>query len=177
MILAELLLNRIASTRTARVAGRLCGPISLGVDSVYLIWFLHRVPRAREEDFRTVVYHAIEVFRRHGAIGGSVMEMSDPTPKYGCSAVEAGVEVAPDEVFYAELAYFHDRAHYDEVMPKVDADPELEELYGTLVRTVDISRILRGEFSTVYELLNAEEHDRYRSTPRSQWQPAERETT
>ncbi|WP_175412695.1 DUF1428 family protein [Streptomyces sp. TRM64462] len=142
---------------------------------MYLIWFLHRVPRSREEDFRTVVYQAIEVFRRHGAIGGTVMEMSDPAAKYGCSAIAAGVDVAPDEVLYAELAYFHDRAHYDEVMPKVDADPELEELYGKLLQTVDISRILRAEFSTLFELVNADERDRYQRTPRTQWQPAPQE--
>lgn len=105
------------------------------------------------------------------------MQMSDPTAKYGCSAIAAGVDVAPDEVLYAELNYFHDRAHYDEVMPKVDVDPELEDLYDTLVRTVDISRILRAEFSTVYELLNSGEHDRYRSTPHSQWHPADQEST
>ncbi|MBB4901888.1 DUF1428 family protein [Streptomyces griseomycini] len=146
------------------------------VDSVYFIWFLHRVPRSREEDFRTVVYDAVEVFRRHGAIGGTVMEVSDPAAKYGCSDIESGVDVAADEVIYAELTYFHDRAHYDEVMPKVDADPELAELYEKLVETVDVSRILRSEMSTVFELMNTDEYAKYRSTPHRQWHPAHRET-
>ncbi|MEW1699192.1 DUF1428 family protein [Streptomyces sp. NPDC093249] len=143
---------------------------------MYLIWFLHRVPKSREEEFLTVVHDAIEVFRRNGAIGGTVMEVSDPAAKYGCSDIASGVDVAPDEVLYAELTYFHDRTHYDEVMPRVDADPELMDLYEKLVRTVDISRILRAEFSTVYELLNTEEHARYRRTPHRQWHPAHRET-
>jgi uncharacterized protein YbaA (DUF1428 family) len=139
---------------------------------VYLIWFLHRVPKARETEFRTVVHQAIEVFRRHGAIGGTVMEMADPAAKYGCSAIETCIDVADDEVLYAELAFFHDRAHYDEVMPKVDADPELERLYDTLVTTVDISRIARAEFSTLFEIVNTLERDRYQRTPRDQWTPA-----
>lgn len=139
---------------------------------MYVIWFLHRVPRAREEEFRTVVYRAIEVFRRHGAIGGTVFEMADPTAKYGCSAIETSVDLAEGEVLYAELAYFHDRAHYDEIMPRVDADPELAELYDVLIHTVDIARIVRGEFSSLFELVNDSELDRYQSAPRSQWVPA-----
>ncbi|MFT7837014.1 DUF1428 family protein [Saccharothrix sp. BKS2] len=139
---------------------------------MYVIWFLHRVPRAREEEFRTVVHQAIEVFRRHGAIGGTVFEMADPTAKYGCSDIESSVDVADDEVLYAELAYFHDRAHYDEVMPRVDADPELMVLYHELVRTVDIGRVVRAEFSTLFDLFNEAEHERYLAEPRTHWAPA-----
>lgn len=139
---------------------------------MYIIWFLHRVPKEREDDFRTVVHAAIEVFRRHGAIGGTVFEMADPTAKYGCSAIETSLEVRADEVLYAELAYFHDRAHYDEVMPKVDADPELADLYQVLIKTVDIGRVVRAEFSTLFDLFNEDELTRYQNASREQWAPA-----
>lgn len=125
---------------------------------MYTIWFLHRVPETRADDFVDVVARAIGVFRRHGALGGSVYAMADPTAKYGCSAVEACVDVAPDEVLFAETAYFRDRAHYDQVMPLVDADPELEELYEVLISTIDIARTARAEFTSVVELVDADLH-------------------
>ncbi|ANW22590.1 DUF1428 family protein [Streptomyces clavuligerus] len=142
---------------------------------MYLVVYLHRVPRSREEVFRAVVHRANEVFRRHGAIGATLLEMSDPRAKYGCSGLLDGVDLTPDEVLYVELNHFHDRAHFEEVMPKVDIDPELEELYKTFVETLDTSRILRGEFSTVFELFNPAERERYQQTPHAQWEPAHQE--
>lgn len=120
---------------------------------MYIIWFLHRVPAPRADDFLACVGQAIEVFHRHGAIGGTVYAMADPAAKYGCSAVETCIDVAEDEVLFAETAYFRDREHYDEVMPLVDADPELEELYQVLISTIDIARTVRGEFSTILEIV------------------------
>lgn len=120
---------------------------------MYIIWFLHRVPAPRADDFLSCVGQAIEVFCRHGAVGGTVYAMADPAAKYGCSAVEACIDVADGEVLFAETAYFRDRGHYDQVMPLVDADPELEDLYQVLVSTVDIARTVRGEFSTVLDFV------------------------
>lgn len=121
---------------------------------MYIIWFLHRVPAPRADEFLLCVERAIEVFRRHGAIGGTVYAMADPTAKYGCSAVPTAVDVAEDEVLFAEVDYFRDRRHYDEVMPAIDADPELEDLYQELISLIDIARTVRGEFSTVVELVD-----------------------
>lgn len=132
---------------------------------MYIIWFLHRVPLRRATDFTALVHEAIEVFVRHGAIGGSVFEVADPQAKYGCGAIPDALEVRPDEVLYAELNYFHDRTHYDKVMPLVDADPELERLYDQLVSMTDIGRIVRGEFSSLYHVMNSKEFRDYLAAP------------
>lgn len=134
---------------------------------MYIIWFLHRIPSERGSDFTDLVREAIEVFVRHGAIGGSVFEVADPQAKYGCGAIPDSVEVRPDESLYVELNYFHDRAHFDKVMPLVDADPELERLYGQLVAMTDIGRIIRGEFESLYHVMNSGEFRDYLTASRS----------
>lgn len=138
---------------------------------MYIIWFLHRVPLRRSAAFADLVHEAIEVFVRHGALGGSVFEVADPQAKYGCGAIQDAVEIRPDEAVYAELNYFHDRAHFDRVMPLVDADPELGRLYDELVAMTDIGRIVRGEFSSLYHVMNSEEFRTYLTTPQSVWKP------
>ncbi|NYH50589.1 uncharacterized protein YbaA (DUF1428 family) [Nocardiopsis arvandica] len=132
---------------------------------MYIIWFLHRVPLRRATDFVDLVHEAIGVFVRHGAIGGSVFEVADSQAKYGCGAIPDAVEVRPDEALYVELNYFHDRTHYDRVMPLVDADPELERLYDRLVAMADIGRIVRGEFSSLYHVMNSKEFRDYLTAP------------
>ncbi|MFC6092973.1 DUF1428 family protein [Saccharothrix lopnurensis] len=115
---------------------------------MYQELFVYRVPENRADDFERVVGQAIEVFRRHGALGGELVRVTDDTDKFGCRSMGNALGIGGDEVLYVEVSYFHDKAHHERVSASTDADPEVVDLFEVLVKTVDIQHVARSEFSS-----------------------------
>jgi uncharacterized protein YbaA (DUF1428 family) len=54
-----------------------------------------------------------------------------------------------DEELFIGLSRFQDRNHHDEVMAKVDADAQINDLYAEMLTLLDMSRVVRGKFERV----------------------------
>ncbi|MFQ6087971.1 MAG: hypothetical protein ACE5K0_03610 [Candidatus Methanofastidiosia archaeon] len=60
------------------------------------------------------------------------------------------LSTAKDEEIWIGLARYKSFKHWEEVMKKVDADPEIEPLYERTIQLVSLAlRIVRGEFETI----------------------------
>jgi uncharacterized protein YbaA (DUF1428 family) len=116
---------------------------------VYASIYLHRVPREGVEAFIRVVGAAADIYRRHGALDCVAYAPARVEAKYGCTAMGDAIDVSEDEVLFVELNEFRDQRHHDDVMAKVDADPQINRLYGELASLLDTGRIARAEFTRV----------------------------
>lgn len=113
---------------------------------MYASIYIYRLPRAHLEAFLAVQQAARTIYRRYGAVDDETWTPAQLEAKYGCSAFPALLATTEDEVVVISLSRFHDRAHHDAVMARVDADAEMSALYQTVSQLMAIEAIVRGEF-------------------------------
>jgi uncharacterized protein YbaA (DUF1428 family) len=77
------------------------------------------------------------------------MRAADIAPKYGCLGLGDTVPAADDEIVFIGIDGFRDQAHFREIMPRIDADPRINELFAEIQKVVDLATIVRGEFESV----------------------------
>ena len=54
-----------------------------------------------------------------------------------------------NETLMCSVSTFNNKHHHDMVMGNVDSDMRIEELYNEMIKVIDISRVVRGEFEKV----------------------------
>lgn len=114
------------------------------VVAVYLV----RVPKKNVKDFFRINKEAGEIYQRYGAEDSRVFEATDTAAKYGCMGIADALPTRDDEVVYLGCDAFNDAAHQAEVMDRVDIDPRINERFAEIQNVIDLSRVIRGAFTT-----------------------------
>ena len=116
---------------------------------MYTVVYLFRVPKPNVTAFSRVQHEAGEIYRRYGALDDETLAPSKLGAAYGCAGFSDVTELKEDEELFIGLSRFRDRTHHDEVMAKVDADAQINDLYVEMLTLIDMSRVVRGEFEGV----------------------------
>jgi uncharacterized protein YbaA (DUF1428 family) len=111
----------------------------------YLVTNLFRVPAEKEAAILRVLDEAAVVVNECGAAACEVFALADAPTKYGCRPLGEAFGAGAGERVCLEIMRFRDRAHCDEVMAKLDADPRIGPLYERLTALIDIATVARGE--------------------------------
>ena len=111
--------------------------------------YLYPVRRKNRTAFLKVQQEAAAIYRRYGALDDETFAAVNLAAKYGCTAFSDALSIQEGEDLYVSLSRFRDRAHHDEVMAQIDADPRINELYDTMMTLLDSGCIVRGEFERV----------------------------
>lgn len=91
-----------------------------------------------------------EIYRKHGGYGEELFSIHNRTSKYGVTGLREVLPTAEDEEIWIGLDRYQSFEQCEEVMKKVDADPEIEPLYERIIQLVSSAlRIVRGEFDMV----------------------------
>lgn len=114
---------------------------------MYTSIYIYRVPRAHVDAFLRVQAAALAIYRAHGALDDATYAPVDLAARYGCAGFADAIGAGEDEELFVSVSQFRDRAHHDEVMAIVDEHPQIAELYAQIVGVLDVSRIIRGEFT------------------------------
>lgn len=110
---------------------------------------IYVVPKENVEQFLKVQREALAIYQDEGCLDEVTFAPVDLSAKYGCSTFDDALKTGPDELVFMTMSKFHNRAHHDEVMAKVDADPRLSQLYTVVSKILDTGRVVRGEFERV----------------------------
>jgi len=116
---------------------------------MYSSIYLHRVPHYNIDAFVHILNAAAKLYGEHGAVACRLYAPKNMAAKYDCLPFGDVITIAEHEHFFIEVNEFHDLAHHDVVMAKVDADPRIHQLYEDLKVIVDVSCIVRGEFEQI----------------------------
>jgi uncharacterized protein YbaA (DUF1428 family) len=116
---------------------------------LYISIYIYPVAVERTGRFLEIQDRASAVCREHGALNDWTYAPADLGAKYGCLDMLGSVEAREGEDVFVGITSFRDRAHHDEVMSRVDADPRIDELFAAIAEVVDVGRIRRGEFLRV----------------------------
>lgn len=116
---------------------------------MYRLLYIFRVPKQHVQQFLRINQEAAAIYRCHGALESEVMRAADIGPKYGCLGIGDTMQASDNQVVFIGIDGFRDQAHCREVMPKVDADSRINELFAQIQQVVDLSTVVRGEFESV----------------------------
>lgn len=116
---------------------------------MYTVVYLYPVPDRHAAAFVDLQRAAGDRYRAHGAVETATYRPAALASTYGCAGFRDEVDVREDESLYVGLDGFRDEAHHDEVVARVDADPEVADLYEALTDLLDVNRVVRGEFERV----------------------------
>ena len=109
--------------------------------------YFYRVPTKNKVQFLEIQNRAAKIYEKHGAIGDWTFGPDDLTARYGCSSFAKEIDVGQGEELFFSLSLFQSRADHDRVMRIVDEDPEINNLYESIGKFIDLSKIIRGEFN------------------------------
>ena len=112
---------------------------------MYTVIYMFPVPKPNIEAFTRVQREAGEIYKRYGALDDETLAPFNLGAAYGCAGFSSISELKENEELFIGLSRFRDRNHHGEVMAKVDADPQINNLYEELT-SLGMSRVVRGEF-------------------------------
>jgi uncharacterized protein YbaA (DUF1428 family) len=107
---------------------------------------IYIVPKENADQFVRVQREALAILQDEGCLDEMTFEPADLSSKYGCTAFDQALAAGPEERVFVSVSKYANRAHHDEVMEKVDADPRLSQLHTEMGKILDTGRIVRGEF-------------------------------
>ena len=116
---------------------------------MYNVLYLYPVLNLKKDRFIEINKKAALIYKEYGALEDDTFQSTFIDGIYGCKGMEASVELHENETLMCSVSTFHDKHHHDEVMEKVDSDIRIEELYGDMMKVIDMSRVVRGEFEKV----------------------------
>lgn len=115
----------------------------------YVESYILPVETSRLDDYRRVAIESADIWLSLGAL--SVMEATGvDTPFGSVTSFPRSVQLTPDETVVVSYLTFRDRAHRDEVMKKMEADPRMIALFETA--PVDGKRMIWGGFSSIVDV-------------------------
>jgi uncharacterized protein YbaA (DUF1428 family) len=116
---------------------------------MYSVIYLYPVPKQSKEKFIEINKKASLIYKGYGAIEDDTFQSTLIAPMYGCEGMENSVVLHENETLMLSISTFTSKDHHDIVMGKVDKDKEISELYNKMIKVIDISRVVRGEFEKV----------------------------
>ncbi len=118
-------------------------------DVGYVDGFVVPVPKAAIEAYTRIAADMATIWRDHGAL--SVIEaLGDDTPHGDLTSFPRSVQVREDEMVIFAYITYRSRAHRDEVMAKVMADPRLAG-HDPAGMPFDTKRMIWGGFSVIVD--------------------------
>jgi uncharacterized protein YbaA (DUF1428 family) len=115
----------------------------------YVESYVLPVETSRLDDYRKIAIESADIWLRLGAL--SVMEATGvDTPMGSVTSFPRAVQLTPDETVVVAYLTFRDRAHRDEVMKKMEADPQMIALFETA--PVDGKRMIWGGFTAFVDV-------------------------
>lgn len=109
--------------------------------------YFYRVPKENVEQFLVIQRASAEIYRKHGAIDDWTFGPENLADKYGCTSFLKEISIDPNEVLFFSLSLFKTKEEHDQIMALVDKDPDIGILYDQICKTIDISKVIRGEFN------------------------------
>lgn len=115
---------------------------------MYLEIYLYPVQEENKEQFLIINREAERIYKEYGAIESETYMAASNEPEYGCLGMQSAVELLEGEILMIEINRYHNKDHHSQVLEKVDNDEQIENLYNQMIKVIDISRTVRGEFKT-----------------------------
>lgn len=112
----------------------------------YVDVFIMPVLKSREDDYLKWAVLGRDVWLQHGALSYAE-NRADDVPEGKLTSFPLAVKLETDEVVYCSYATYHDRAHRDQVMALVMADPRLADMMKD--SPANMQRMIWGGFATV----------------------------
>ena len=116
---------------------------------MYNVIYIYPVPEKNISEFLRIQSKATKIYLGYDAVSDQTFSLDSTEPKYSCLPFTKALTIEKDERAYLSITTFDNSKHHDEVMKKVDADPEINKLYSEVEKLIDVSRIVRGEFNLV----------------------------
>jgi len=116
----------------------------------YTSLYIYSVPNRKIPDFLQIQAAAAKIYVELGALADITFEPQKLEPIYGSLGFRETLQVTEGESIFFSLSTFKDREHHDSVMAQVDRDERILGLYDEICKILDISRIVRGEFSRAF---------------------------
>ncbi|MFY3790731.1 DUF1428 family protein [Ureibacillus sp. MALMAid1270] len=116
---------------------------------MYNVLFLYPVLKQNKDRFVEINKKASFIYKEYGAIEDETFQSTFIHAIYGCKGMDTSVELQENETLMCSVSTFNDKHHHDIVMEKVDSDHRIEELFNEMIKVIDISRVVRGEFEKV----------------------------
>jgi hypothetical protein len=82
---------------------------------------------------------------RHGAVSSVTLRITDASDKYGCVGLMRQIDVAVGEQLFLGIDTFGSAESFRALMPEIDSDRAVVELYRQIQEIVDLSRVIRWE--------------------------------
>ena len=116
---------------------------------MYNILYLYPVLKQKKDRFIEINKKVSLIYKEYGAIEDDTYQGTLIGAMYGCKGMDASVELNENETLMCSVSTFNNKHHHDIVMGKVDSDNRIEELYNEMIKVIDISRVVWGEFEKV----------------------------
>jgi hypothetical protein len=107
---------------------------------------IFRVPYDKVTDWRRINLAARRRYLACGALSDDFVGPMLTEEGFGTRSLATMIGTTVDDLVYAEIVRFRDRAHYDEVNRLLDADEELGTLFDEAVALFAFDRIVSGAF-------------------------------
>ena len=117
----------------------------------YVDGFVVPVPKANIEAYRAQAEQMGALFREHGALQYCESKADDVKPGKLTSFPQS-VLLKDDEIVVFAWIVYASRAHRDEVVAKVMADPRMAQLYDMANLPFDAKRMFFGGFEVMLDL-------------------------
>ena len=116
---------------------------------MYNVLYLYPVLKQNKDRFIEINKMASTIYKEYGAIQDDTYQSTFIDAMYGCKGMDSSVELQENETLMCSVSTFTNKHHHDTVMGKVDSDHRIEELYSEMIKVIDMSRVVRGEFEKV----------------------------
>lgn len=108
--------------------------------------YCYRVPKKNIEAFLLIQKKSADIYKKYGVIDDWTFGPENLLAKYGCRSFSGEVSVGTDEELFFSLSLFKSKEDHDRIMPLVDQDSEIADLYNEISKLIDLSKVIRGEF-------------------------------
>jgi uncharacterized protein YbaA (DUF1428 family) len=112
----------------------------------YIDVYIMPVLQSREADYQRWAILGRTVWLEHGALSYAE-NRADDVPVGNLTSFPKAVMLEPGEIVYCAYATYRDRAHRDQVMALVMADPRLTDMMAD--SAANMQRMIWGGFETV----------------------------
>lgn len=116
---------------------------------MYNVLYLYPVLKWNKDRFIEINKKASIIYKEYGAIEDTTYQGTFIDAMYGCKGMESSVELQENETLMCSVSTFTNKHDHDIIMEKVDSDHRIEELYTEMIKVIDMSRVVRGEFEKV----------------------------
>ncbi len=114
---------------------------------MYTAVYFYRVPKKNIDEFLMIQKESAKIYKKYGALEDWTFAAVNFEAKYGCASLIERIDLAANEELYFSFTLFKSKEDHDRVMGLVDSDPHIKKLFDQVCQLIDISRVVRGEFS------------------------------